>query len=130
VLAVLLVAVASGCGPWEPQGIFAGGPFAGRTVQPFPADGSFRDAHPLIAIETRAFLRKYVGIEAEHARTPALRGTDVRRIAGAPRAALWVYRLDDPAPSAQRGISSGSSGAQGEPLMCEPPSTNSVLPVT
>jgi len=41
-----------GCGPWGPQGIVAGGPFLGE-VEPTPADWSFTDAHPLVAIETR-----------------------------------------------------------------------------
>jgi hypothetical protein len=42
----------SGCGPWGPLGILAGGPFLGA-ARPAPEDWSFSDAHPLIAIETR-----------------------------------------------------------------------------
>ena len=57
--ALLLVALLSGCGPWGPQGIFAGGPFAGGGEQPFPADWSFSDAHPLIAIETGGALFRH-----------------------------------------------------------------------
>ena len=61
--ALPFAAIASaGCGPWGPQGIFAGGPLAGE-VAPTPADWSFTDALPLIAIETRgAWLRHSVTI--------------------------------------------------------------------
>ena len=63
VVAALLAALASGCGPWGAQGIFAGGPFWGGSEKPFPADWSFSDAHPLIAIETRgAWVRHSVTI--------------------------------------------------------------------
>jgi hypothetical protein len=48
--ALLLLA---GCGPWGPQGLFAGGPYLGADVRPFPADWSFSDAHMLAGIETR-----------------------------------------------------------------------------
>jgi hypothetical protein len=59
----LVLALASGCGPWGPQGIVAGGPFLGATSAEFPADWSFTDAHPLVAIETRgAWLRHSVTI--------------------------------------------------------------------
>jgi len=51
--------LAGGCRPWGPQGILAGGPFAGESVQPFPADWSFSDAHPLVAIETRGALLRH-----------------------------------------------------------------------
>jgi hypothetical protein len=153
--------VSAGCGPWGPQGIFAGGPLAGD-VAPTPGDWSFTDAHPLIAIETRgawfrhsvtilcvaadeklyvmarhaptkrwiqnllvdprvrlaigdaiyegravrvdeseqdlgvarAFLRKYVGVAAEHAR--ALGGTPAP---GDDRAEVWSFRIDPPEPA-------------------------------
>jgi hypothetical protein len=42
-LVVLLVTLAAGCGPWGP----------------FPADWSFSDAHPLIAIETHGPLIRH-----------------------------------------------------------------------
>ena len=58
-LAVVWLALASGCGPWGPQGIFAGGPFVGGTERPFPADWSFSEAHPLIALETRGALFRH-----------------------------------------------------------------------
>jgi len=57
--ALLLALLASGCGPWGPQGVFAGGPFAGVDEQAFPKDWSFSDAHPLIAIETRGALFRH-----------------------------------------------------------------------
>lgn len=59
----LAAALALGCGPWGPQGILAGGPFLGAARGDFPADWSFTDAHPLIAIETRGrYLRHSVTI--------------------------------------------------------------------
>jgi hypothetical protein len=59
VLAALAVLLLSACGPWGPQGIFAGGPFAGAAVAPWPGDWSFTDAHPLVAIETRGPLVRH-----------------------------------------------------------------------
>jgi hypothetical protein len=57
-LATLLCA----CGPWGPQGIFAGGPYLGA-AEPLPADASFADPEPLIGIETRSgWLRHSVTI--------------------------------------------------------------------
>ena len=47
------------CGPWGPQGIFAGGPFLGAAAAAWPGDWSFTDAHPLVAIETRDPLARY-----------------------------------------------------------------------
>jgi hypothetical protein len=159
---VLAAGLASGCGPWGPQGVVAGGPFLGAT-ESFPSDWSFSDAHPLVGIETRgawwrhsvtilcvasegrlyvmarhaprkrwvqnlgrdprvrlhvgdvlyagravrieepaegervarAFLRKYVGIEAERAR--ALEGPPA---AGDERTEVWTWRLDTPEPGA------------------------------
>src|SRR5262245_64419229 len=59
----LLALLALGCGPWGPQGVVAGGPFLGTVHADFPADWSFSDAHPLIAIETHgAWLRHSVTI--------------------------------------------------------------------
>jgi hypothetical protein len=58
----LLVAAALlglACGPWGPQGIFAGGPFLGRAAASFPSDWSFTDAHPLAAIETHGRLLRH-----------------------------------------------------------------------
>ncbi|MGH7289395.1 MAG: hypothetical protein ACREI8_15400 [Myxococcota bacterium] len=55
----LLLALASGCGPWGPQGVFAGGPFADETEEAFPANWSFSDAHPLVAIETSGALFRH-----------------------------------------------------------------------
>ncbi len=56
-------ALAIGCGPWGPQGIFAGGPFLSAASASSPADWSFSDAHPLAAIETRgAWFRHSVTI--------------------------------------------------------------------
>jgi hypothetical protein len=155
----MLLLAASACGPWGPQGVLAGGPFAG-SAEPLPGDASFAAAEPLIAIETRggwlrhsvtilclvsdgrlyvmarhapskrwvrdvvadprvrleiggrlyagravrvdgapdedariarAFLRKYVGVEAEGARF----------LAGPPgpgddRAEIWSFRIDPP----------------------------------
>ena len=56
---LLAALLAIGCGPWGPQGILAGGPFAGSADEPFPGDWSFSDAHPLIAIETRGALFRH-----------------------------------------------------------------------
>jgi len=148
----------TGCGPWGPLGILAGGPFLG-SAEPAPADWSESDAHPLVAVETRGpwyrhtvtilcvshdgrlylmarhaprkkwvqnllrdprirlevggklyaarafrvqdetsadavargFLRKYVGIEAEHAR--ALTGEPAPRD---DRAEVWSFRVEPP----------------------------------
>jgi hypothetical protein len=55
----LLVWLALGCGPWGPQGVFAGGPFLGATNASFPSDWSFSDAHPLVSIETRGALFRH-----------------------------------------------------------------------
>ena len=54
-----LVALALGCGPWGPKGVIAGGPFLGAASAAFPADWSFSDAEPLIAIETRGALLRH-----------------------------------------------------------------------
>ena len=51
--ALLVAGFLAGCGPWGPQGIFAGGPYLGRSPSPFPADWSFSDAEMLVGIETR-----------------------------------------------------------------------------
>jgi len=51
-LAGVAALLLSGCGPWGPLGIFAGGPFLG-SAQAAPDDWSFTDAHSLIAVETR-----------------------------------------------------------------------------
>jgi len=51
-LALLGAVLLSGCGPWGPLGILAGGPFLG-SARPAPDDWSFTDAYPLIAVETR-----------------------------------------------------------------------------
>ena len=59
-----LALLVSGCGPWGPQGVFPGGPFAAGAEEPFPADWSFSDAHPLVAIETRGSFRHAVTIRA------------------------------------------------------------------
>jgi hypothetical protein len=52
VAAVAASLILTGCGPWGPLGILAGGPFLGR-AEPAPADWSFSDAFPLVAVETR-----------------------------------------------------------------------------
>jgi hypothetical protein len=54
-----LLALASGCGPWGPQGVLAGGPYLGASEAAFPEDWSFSDAHPLIGIETRGTLFRH-----------------------------------------------------------------------
>jgi hypothetical protein len=54
-----VAALALACGPWGPQGILAGGPFAGAADAGSPADWSFSDAHPLVAIETRGPLLRH-----------------------------------------------------------------------
>ena len=59
VAAGMLALLVSGCGPWGPQGVFPGGPFADGAGEPFPADWSFSDAHPLVAIETRGALLRH-----------------------------------------------------------------------
>jgi hypothetical protein len=51
------------CGPWGPQGMFAGGPYLGRATEEPIADWSFTDDHMLIGIETRdGWLRHSVTI--------------------------------------------------------------------
>ena len=52
VLAGVAGLLLSGCGPWGPLGVLAGGPFFG-SAEPTPDDWSFTDGHPLIAVETR-----------------------------------------------------------------------------
>jgi len=52
-LAFAALCLLAGCGPWGPQGIFAGGPYLGRAASPFPSDWSFSDAEMLVGIETR-----------------------------------------------------------------------------
>lgn len=156
-LLVAAAAALAGCGPWGPQGIFAGGPLAGEVAAPV-GDWSFSDDHLTVAVETRgrwfrhsvtvlciahegklylpsrhasrkrwvrnllrdprlrlrigdriyegravrvrrdvpglaaAFLRKYVGVEADGARfltDPPATGDD--------RDELWLFRVDPPA---------------------------------
>jgi hypothetical protein len=51
------------CGPWGPQGMFAGGPYLGRASAERVDDWSFTDQHMLIGIETRdGWLRHSVTI--------------------------------------------------------------------
>lgn len=52
VLGILATLALCACGPWGPKGVFPGGPLRGA-AEPTPADWSFTEAHPLIAIETR-----------------------------------------------------------------------------
>jgi len=51
-VAGIAAGLALACGPWGPRGVIAGGPFLGA-ARPTPADWSFTDQQPLIAIETR-----------------------------------------------------------------------------
>ncbi len=58
-IAVAVMGVGLGCGPWGPRGILPGGPFVGSArTDPVP-DWSFSDEHPLIAIETRGSLFRH-----------------------------------------------------------------------
>jgi hypothetical protein len=121
VLGAIVVGLASfACGPWGPQGIFAGGRFAAGSAVAFPADWSFTDAHPLAAIETRGpYFRHSVTIlcvssggklyvMARHA--PRKRW--VRNVVRDPRVRVEVdgrvyagraVRLDDDPEAAQEG---------------------------
>lgn len=47
-----LLAVGSACGPWGPQGIFAGGPLAGEEAGPVDASACTRETLT-VAVETR-----------------------------------------------------------------------------
>jgi hypothetical protein len=63
VLGLAAAGALSACGPWGPQGIFAGGPFLGTAEARFPDDWSFSDDQMLVAIETRGrWLRHSVTI--------------------------------------------------------------------
>ncbi len=49
----------SGCGPWGPQGILAGGPYLGSASREPVRDWSFTDEHLLVGIETRGRLFRH-----------------------------------------------------------------------
>lgn len=55
----ILVALLSGCGPWGPAGILAGGPYLGSATREAVADWSFTDSHLLVGIETRGPLLRH-----------------------------------------------------------------------
>ncbi len=142
-----------------PLGPIPGGALRGEPAAALPADWSFANRDPYLLVESRALTLPWSGRVwflshrgRLHLLLPGFFGDDLKRrldvdprvrveVDGRVYEQLAVTVTDDRdvsdliSPVAreltrQLGSSSGSSGAQGEPLMCEPPSTNSVLPVT